>query len=146
MNAPSPQRFQISLRTLMILTLIVGGVMALAVLAERRFERSMDIFDAGDATIVITADICNTISKEGLLRPEQIEAHLLFLQQASVINRCGQKGDVATDPFGTPFKVKVVTTGSLCSVTATSAGPDEVFGTSDDIVNTRQCTLPGSTQ
>jgi hypothetical protein len=45
------------------------------------------------------------------------------------------------DHFGTPFRVSHVVMGNTQTITATSAGPDRLFGTADDITESRSFPL-----
>ena len=112
----------------------LAAIIALAAVGLWWFEtRSWPVFLARDAVQVIAYAASDMFIGNPATTPEEIEATIKHLHDASVINlRINQSGK-AVDPFGTPFRVQYERHPETSVTTVTSAGPDRRFGTTDDI-------------
>jgi hypothetical protein len=117
-----------------ILILTVAGLVfigypAFQGLRRRHWSRSATSEDA----LVLSMTLRKFFRENPQAKPEAIEA---FMLQSASAAGCDLRVDPAGRPvdwFGTPFRVERERIGMEWVVTVTSAGPDRVFGTPDDI-------------
>jgi len=72
----------------------------------------------------------------------EVSETIKSLIHAGVIHGGFDRNQKATDAYDTPFRVTHYTAGKKHVVTATSAGPDRVFGTPDDIARSAETEAP----
>ncbi len=121
---------------------IVGGIACLAALVglsivgiRRAMEDSLR-WSTQDAVLVMSMGIAQERQKGRSLTPAEIEDLIRTLINGSVINGGFDRNQKARDLCGTPFRVSTRIVGTKPAVTGTSAGPDRLFDTSDDLTNT----------
>ena len=84
------------------------------------------------AVLMISTGVASAIGKDRSPSPAEIEAIIRDLTSSSVINGSFDRNGKPTDVYGVPFRVRIAGR----TATATSAGPDRLFDTSDDIDRT----------
>jgi hypothetical protein len=115
--------------------IIVGSIAALASIAGlviigiRRARDASLRQSTHDAVQVISRGVAAEIRAGRSPSWTEIEGNIRKLIDAGVINASFDRDGQPADVYGTPFRVSL--SGSL--LTASSAGPDRIFGTDDDI-------------
>jgi len=110
-----------------VLVMLIGGVIFLSL-------RTLNSFMAHDAVQVIAYEVSDLYTDNPNTSQEDIEELIKWLHDASVINLKVNNEGKAVDPFGIPFRVEYEKKPDRSITTVTSAGPDQAFGTEDDII------------
>ncbi len=121
------------------LVLLAGGgaivlIAGLAFLVVRLYAYSLAV-QTNDAVCVISGAVAELHQKGRPPRPEDVEDAVRSLIRAGVILGKIGPDQRPLDPYGTPYRVSTGREGSTRKVTVTSAGPDRVFGTADDLAH-----------
>ena len=121
---------------LIIIVLSIGGLTTLIGLCVIGVRRAMDDamrLAAEDAVMMVSGEVAMLYRRESAPTPVAIDAAICQLHNAGVTGVALATAGKPVDLYGTPFRVSHAVAGMRHIVTATSAGPDRVFGTSDDI-------------
>ena len=116
--------------------LVVGVLLLVAGIVfwgARGFHRSLEILLTRDAVQVLSMQLGGFFQKNPQATPEEVHAFMVDAGSAAGITLPVDPEGRPRDRFGTPFRVERHLAGKEWVVTVTSAGPDRVFGTSDDI-------------
>jgi hypothetical protein len=114
---------------LTVLALLLGGL----ALSVRVLYRDLQASRTVDDVLVISGQVARLYQKTPPPSPAEIDAHIRMLIQTGVIRARVTSEGVPVDAYGTPFRVRHTLQGTLHRATATSAGPDRLFDTADDI-------------
>jgi len=115
--------------------IIVGSIAALTALVGlsmvgiRKAQEESLLHSTKDALRMIAGSVANEIRAGRHPSPAEIEKLARVLIDGRVINASFDSNGKPADLYGTAFRV----TANGSAVTASSAGPDRVFGTEDDI-------------
>jgi hypothetical protein len=121
-----------------LVLLVVAGtivlIAGLALLVVRLFEYSRAV-QTNDAVCVISGALAELYQKKRTPKPEDVDDAIRSLIRTSVIDGKIGPDQKPLDPYGTPYRVNAGSEGSTRKVTVTSAGPDRIFDTADDIAH-----------
>jgi hypothetical protein len=122
----------------------VAALVGLSILGIRQAMQDSLRRSTEDAVLVISMSVAQEYEKGRSLSPSEIDDLIRILINGSVINGGFDRNQKATDLFGTPFRVGHYVAGKAQVITVTSAGPDRLFDTADDIIRTtsREAALP----
>jgi hypothetical protein len=122
-------------KRVVLTVLIVGSIAALASLAglsiigiRRAAEASVQA-STYDAVRVISRGVAAEVRAGRSPSPTEIEDNIRKLKDARAIQPSFDRNGMPADVYGTPYRISV--NGSV--PTASSAGPDRIFGTADDV-------------
>ena len=119
------------------LIIITGCLLAICVVAYLVLLRSVTVFFAEDAVLVIALEASKIFQENPDTTDEDMDTMIKYLHESSVINlKIDQLGN-AVVPFGTAFRVEHRIESDVAITTVTSGGPDREFGTDDDIYCSR---------
>ena len=96
------------------------------------FSDKRPLLVAGDANMV-SIQMMELYKKKPVPAQAEIDEQIRDLIRASVIGGSLDSGGQPLDRYGTPYRVRHTVDGAVHTSTATSAGPDRVFDTPDDL-------------
>lgn len=109
---------------------IAVAVVAAGAIVLLRWVRGVYAYEA---VHVIALEVGDLLQRNPSATQAEVQKHIYDLHRASVVNLTLDENGQAVDPFGTSFRVEFGLNRAVATIRVTSAGPDEIFDSEDDI-------------